>query len=90
MRPVLLFATVVLMGLFSQNASAQQLLGSIEGSVTDPSGAAIAKIEVKARNLDTNLEQSTTTRPLFLGVILIVLMTSRPAGLFGQNRVEVV
>ena len=36
------------------------------------------------------LEQSTTTRPLFLGVILIVLMTSRPAGLFGQNRVEVV
>jgi ABC-type branched-subunit amino acid transport system permease subunit len=36
------------------------------------------------------LEQSTTTRPLFLGVILIVLMTSRPAGLFGQSRVEVV
>jgi len=36
------------------------------------------------------IEQSTTTRPLFLGVILIVLMTSRPAGLFGQARVEVV
>ena len=34
--------------------------------------------------------QSPTTRPLFLGVILIVLMTTRPAGLFGQTRVEVV
>jgi branched-chain amino acid transport system permease protein len=36
------------------------------------------------------IEQSPTTRPLFLGVILIVLMTTRPAGLFGQARVEVV
>ena len=29
------------------------------------------------------IEQSPTTRPLFLGVILIVLMSTRPAGLFG-------
>lgn len=36
------------------------------------------------------IEQAPTTRPLFLGVILIVLMTTRPAGLFGQARVEVV
>jgi branched-chain amino acid transport system permease protein len=36
------------------------------------------------------IEQAPTTRPLFLGVILIVLMTTRPAGLFGQTRVEVV
>lgn len=36
------------------------------------------------------IEQSPTTRPLFLGVILIVLMTTRPAGLFGQTRVEVI
>jgi ABC-type branched-subunit amino acid transport system permease subunit len=36
------------------------------------------------------IEQSPTTRPLFLGVILIVLMAVRPAGLFGQNRVEIV
>jgi ABC-type branched-subunit amino acid transport system permease subunit len=34
------------------------------------------------------IEQSPVTRPLFLGVILIVLMTTRPAGLFGQPRVE--
>jgi branched-chain amino acid transport system permease protein len=36
------------------------------------------------------IEQSATVRPLLLGVILIVLMTTRPAGLFGQTRVEVV
>ena len=34
------------------------------------------------------IEQSPVTRPLFLGVILIVLMTTRPAGLLGQPRVE--
>lgn len=38
----------------------------------------------------TLIEQAPTTRPLFLGVILIVLMTTRPAGLFGRARVEVV
>jgi ABC-type branched-subunit amino acid transport system permease subunit len=36
------------------------------------------------------IEQSATVRPLLLGVILIVLMTTRPAGVFGQARVEVV
>jgi hypothetical protein len=40
---------------------------------------------------ETNLiNQAATVRPLFLGVILIVLMAMRPAGLFGQTRVEVV
>jgi branched-chain amino acid transport system permease protein len=38
----------------------------------------------------TLIEQAPTTRPLFLGVVLIVLMTTRPAGLFGQTRVEIV
>jgi ABC-type branched-subunit amino acid transport system permease subunit len=36
------------------------------------------------------IEESPTTRPLFLGVILIVLMATRPEGLFGTPRVEVV
>jgi ABC-type branched-subunit amino acid transport system permease subunit len=36
------------------------------------------------------IEQAPTVRPLMLGVILIVLMTTRPAGLFGQQRVEIV
>ena len=39
---------------------------------------------------NTLIEQNATTRPLFLGVILIVLMTTRPAGIFGQSRVEIV
>jgi branched-chain amino acid transport system permease protein len=36
------------------------------------------------------VEQNPVTRPLFLGVILIVLMATRPAGLFGKTRVEIV
>jgi branched-chain amino acid transport system permease protein len=36
------------------------------------------------------IEQAPQTRPLFLGVILIVLMATRPAGLFGTTRVEIV
>ena len=36
------------------------------------------------------VEDSPTTRPLLLGVILIVLMAVRPQGLFGTPRVEVV
>ncbi len=36
------------------------------------------------------IEQNPTTRPLFLGVILIVLMATKPSGLFGTNRVEIV
>jgi branched-chain amino acid transport system permease protein len=36
------------------------------------------------------IEQAPTVRPLLLGVILIVLMTTRPAGLFGEQRVEIV
>ena len=36
------------------------------------------------------IEDSPTTRPLLLGVILIVLMAVRPQGLLGTPRVEVV
>lgn len=35
------------------------------------------------------IEESPTTRPLLLGVILIVLMAARPQGLFGTPRVEI-
>src|SRR6267143_1526924 len=40
---------------------AQTTNGSIEGSVTDPSGAALAGASVTARNMDTGLTQATTT-----------------------------
>jgi ABC-type branched-subunit amino acid transport system permease subunit len=36
------------------------------------------------------VEEAPTTRPLFLGVILIVLMATRPEGLLGKPRVEIV
>ena len=36
------------------------------------------------------IEEAPTTRPMFLGVVLIVLMAVRPQGLFGTPRVEVV
>jgi branched-chain amino acid transport system permease protein len=36
------------------------------------------------------IEDSPTTRPLLLGVVLIVLMAVRPQGLFGTPRVEIV
>ena len=35
------------------------------------------------------VEEAPTTRPLLLGVILIVLMATRPEGLFGTPRVEI-
>src|SRR5580700_11766134 len=40
---------------------AQTTNGSIEGSVTDPSGGAVAGASVTARNMDTGLTQTTTT-----------------------------
>jgi len=40
---------------------AQTTNGSIEGSVTDPSGSALAGVSVTARNMDTGLTQATTT-----------------------------
>jgi branched-chain amino acid transport system permease protein len=36
------------------------------------------------------VEEAPTTRPLFLGVILIVLMATRPEGILGTPRVETV
>lgn len=41
---------------------AQQTLGAINGTVTDSSGAVVAKATVKVHNAATNLEQTTTTR----------------------------
>jgi hypothetical protein len=40
---------------------AQTTNGSIEGSVTDPSGGAVAGARVTARNMDTGLTQATAT-----------------------------
>jgi hypothetical protein len=52
------FLLVISVGI----AKAQQTLGSINGTVTDSSGAVLAKVSVKAKNAGTNLEISATTK----------------------------
>ena len=48
--------------LFSSIGSAQQTLGSINGTVTDSSGAALGKVAVKVKNAATNLEVNIETK----------------------------
>jgi Carboxypeptidase regulatory-like domain/TonB dependent receptor len=55
---VLLGAMVLLVA----NSFAQQTLGSINGTVTDSSGAVVHGAQVKVRNNDTGLEQIATTK----------------------------
>jgi hypothetical protein len=40
----------------------QQTLGSINGNVTDVSGAAVSKASIKVRNVATNLEQTVSSK----------------------------
>src|SRR6266700_2583821 len=47
--------------LIPTDLKAQQLVGSIIGTVTDPSGAPIAGAKVQARNLATQVSRSVTT-----------------------------
>src|SRR5580704_17988843 len=51
-----------LIGLFSSPAQAQQTLGSVNGTVTDSSGAVIQNATVKIHNLGTGLEQTVSTK----------------------------
>ena len=51
-----LFVVVLGLGFLTQFASAQQTLGAITGTVTDPSGAVVSDATVKAVNIATNLE----------------------------------
>ena len=50
-----------LLCLLTSTSQAQQTLGSINGTVTDSSGAVIHNATVKIRNLATGLEQTVTT-----------------------------
>src|SRR5215469_14107350 len=45
------------------NSSAQQTVGAITGTVTDPSGAVVQDATVKATNLATNLDVTVHTKP---------------------------
>src|SRR6516164_6780575 len=57
-------AVVMIVGLsfFTHLASAQQTLGSLNGMVTDSSGAVVANASVKARAVATNLSVNATSK----------------------------
>jgi hypothetical protein len=56
------FGTVALLVLFSVPTGAQQTLGAINGTITDPSGAVVQNVAVKIRNVSTNLEINAETK----------------------------
>jgi len=58
----LVFAVCLSSLMVVSNGSAQQTLGAITGTVTDPSGAVVQDATVKAKNLATNLDVTTHTK----------------------------
>ena len=57
-----LLIAVLALAFLPQFASAQQTLGAITGTVTDPSGAVVSDATVKAVNIATNLEVVAHTK----------------------------
>jgi carboxypeptidase family protein/TonB-dependent receptor-like protein len=63
MSRIIRVSAILFLLVFSASISrAQQTLGSINGTVTDSSGAVLSKVSVKVKNAATNLEVSATTR----------------------------
>jgi len=60
-RALLFCAAPALIALCVSSASAQTFRGTILGTVTDTSGAAILNAKVTARNVDTGVERTTET-----------------------------
>jgi len=56
------FVAAVTLGLLTHFASAQQTLGSINGTVMDASGAVVQGAQVKARAVATNLEVTAQSK----------------------------
>ncbi len=52
---------LVFMAIFACFVSAQAPSGAIQGTVADPSGAAVANVQVQAVNQDTGLQNTVTT-----------------------------
>jgi hypothetical protein len=53
---------LILIALIPLSAFAQQTLGSIDGTVTDSSGAVVQAVAIKARNTQTNLEVTAESK----------------------------
>jgi hypothetical protein len=62
LTPLSGFLTIVFLATCGHLAFGQQTLGSINGNVTDSSGAVIQGAQVKARAVATNLEVAATTK----------------------------
>ncbi|MGA9145472.1 MAG: carboxypeptidase-like regulatory domain-containing protein, partial [Candidatus Acidiferrales bacterium] len=60
-RAILFCAALAMIALGVTTASAQTFRGTILGTVTDTSGAAILNAKVTIRNVDTGIERSTET-----------------------------
>lgn len=58
-----LWLSVAIAALFAAIAMGQLTTGTISGSVTDPSGAAIPGAKVTAKNMDTGIGRDTVTGP---------------------------
>src|SRR4030088_591481 len=59
---VLTVTALMALAIFSQLATGQQTLGSLNGTVTDVSGAVVQKATVKIRNVATNLEVTAESK----------------------------
>lgn len=58
----LIFVVLALACLLCARSEAQQTLGSINGTVTDSTGAVVQNADVKAHNVATGLEQTAKTK----------------------------
>ena len=61
-RSAVLLNALLMLALLSQMATGQQTLGSLNGTVTDTSGAVVQNAAVKIRNVATNLEVTAQTK----------------------------
>ncbi|HTC93748.1 MAG TPA: TonB-dependent receptor [Terriglobales bacterium] len=55
-------ACILMMLFFGLNLAAQQIAGSIRGTITDPTGAVVQTATVTAKQIETGLERTATTK----------------------------
>jgi hypothetical protein len=58
----ILASMVLLFAMLPMAAHAQETLGTVDGTVTDSSGAVVQGVAVKVHNVNTGLEQTATTK----------------------------
>src|SRR5690349_24850674 len=97
MKQLLVVALLVLVFVSALPANAQTFRGSINGVVTDPSGAAVVGATVKAVETATNIEHATTTssegqfafQDIALGLYKVTV-TAQGFPAFAVDKVQVI